>query len=55
MSKIKNISHDLYKIDQIKYTKYIICFDEELLPFKEKTFDLIIANFSDSHFCLHQM
>jgi len=24
MSKIKNISHDLYKIDQIKYTKYII-------------------------------
>lgn len=29
-----------------KYTKYNVCFDEELLPFKEKTFDLIIANFS---------
>ena len=24
MSKLKNITHDLYKIDQIKYTKYLI-------------------------------
>ena len=24
MSKLKNITHDLYKVDQIKYTKYLI-------------------------------
>ena len=24
MSKIKNVSHDLYKIEDIKYSKYLI-------------------------------
>ena len=24
MSKLKNITHDLYKINEIKYTKYLI-------------------------------